>query len=219
MALEPAQSFICVFLLRQGREPVLLFGPQLSLPLRVTLGDIRDERRVALVRDARDEAVQPVVEHVGQRPGRAGARADLRGPFGGRHEELAGDAVRGRGLAADAQLLAEPVHGLEPLERPDDDDLLGDGLAVAHALDEVEQLRHERRDAAAARDQDARVERRQVPPHAARRDGEWVVLEQRYARHAQVEVLAGGPSQLGGDGDLDAVLSHDLDGRLVSYQE
>ncbi|KUI69278.1 hypothetical protein VM1G_11602 [Cytospora mali] len=156
-----------VFLLRQGREPVLLFGPQLGLPLRVTLGDLRDERRVALVRDARDEAVQPVVQHVGQRPGRAGARADLRGPLGRRHEELAGDAVRGRGLAADAQLLAEPVHGLEPLERPDDDDLLGDGLAVAHAFDEVEQLRHERRDAAAARNQDARVERRQVPPHAA----------------------------------------------------
>lgn len=85
----------------------------------------------------------------------------------GGDEELAVDCLWGSEFPTDAQFLLEPFHGLRTFERPDDVDLFGDGFAVAHLFDEVEELRDDGGDAASTSEEDDGVEGGEVTLHAA----------------------------------------------------
>src|SRR5690349_11692559 len=62
-------------------------------------------------------------------------------PYSSSHEKLAGHGVWRRKFAADAELLSEPIHCLESLQRPDHLDLFRDSLPVPHPLNQIQKLR------------------------------------------------------------------------------
>lgn len=83
------------------------------------------------------------------------------------NEELAVDCLWGSEFPTDAQFLFEPLHCLGPFERPDDMNLFGDGFAVAHLFNEVEELGDDGGDAASAGEEDDGIKGGKVALHAA----------------------------------------------------
>lgn len=155
----------------QSGDGVCVLGAEGGFLFGVALRFVADEGGGALRGDALEGVVDLAVHHVcdeaggggGQDPEAVGGAV----AFGGGDEELAVDGLGGSEFPADAQLLFEPFHRFGTFERPDDVDLFGDGFAVAHLLDEVEELGDDSGDAASTSEEDDGVEGGEVALHAA----------------------------------------------------
>ena len=175
--------------------------------------------------------------------------------------ELTVDGFERGEFAADAEFFFEPFHRFGPFERPDNFDFSCNRFAVAHLLDEVEELTDDGGDTAPTSEENDGIKGGEVALHATvgtvdegavglvgpfidsgvenftskaakgpedechisvllaviRRkvlaaeggNGERMVFEDRNARHAQVNVLAWTPANLGRNGDFDGVLWKD----------
>ena len=150
-------------------DGVLVLAAEFALFFGVAASFVADQRAVALTRNALKRLVDFVMQNIADR---AGGRGGLRVgaglvPLCGCDEELTLHCLRGRIVAANFKLFLEPFHRFGPFERPDYVHVFGDGFAVAHLLDEVQELADDCGDAAAAGKEDYCVKGGEVALHAA----------------------------------------------------